>query len=265
MQNAVRGKDFFSLDEFHKRLQEKFWRLGYYYEIQRGSFTALKPSERAYYKGRVEYEYLVGDKFKNLIPALEATQAFAAGFKDKPAVALAGSDKLTPTGGDAYDAIFNDELKPTAKRFLFPYLVRLWAQSNGYGRAAKNAWRAHSVLFFVNTYFVIVTEIFKHQRILDTLEISIDEVPLEIWERIFREPELNLELLKLTDDILDRYFGDSKIADEAVGQEIRTFLRSQEKINKYKGILMRYINNIVLDSPKYSELLDTVKRVVVSK
>jgi hypothetical protein len=234
------------------------------WRYQRGAFTALNASERAYYKGIEEFEYLVDDKFKNLIPALEATQAFAAAFKDKPAVALAGSDKLTPTGGDTYDAIFNDDLKPTAERFLYPYLVRLWAQSHGYGRGA-NAWRAHSVLFFVNTYFVIVTEILKNQGVVDKLDIPIEEVPLDIWERVFLEREVNLKLLDLTDDILERYFLDSKIAEEAVGQDIRTFLRSQEKIKRYKSILMRYIDNFVLASPKNSDLINTVRHVVASE
>lgn len=59
-QNAVRGKDFYSLEKFHQKLQKEFKRLGYFYEIQRGSFASLRPSDKAKYSGISHYKYLVG-------------------------------------------------------------------------------------------------------------------------------------------------------------------------------------------------------------
>lgn len=255
-QNAVRGKDFFSLENFHKKLQRNFAKLNYYYEIQRGAFTSLKPSQKAKYVGNEKFAYLTSSQSKNVIPALEATQAFASAFKGIPAIAYAGSDKLTPTGS-AYDTIFDESLRPQARRFLFPYLIRLWAQNNGYGRGARGGWRAHSVLLFVHTYFLIVFEILKSRGLIDDLETDVESVDIIIWERLFLTSSLNQDLLYLTDDILERYFTDSKV-DEAVGQDIRKFLRSQEKLDRHKPILMKLITNIVLNSPRNQDLVDNV-------
>ncbi len=259
-QNAVRGKDFFSLEQFHKKLQKNFEKHGYYYEIQRGAFTALKASERSKYVGIEAFSYLVDNKFKNLIPASEATQAFAAAFRNVPAVAYAGSDKLTPSG-PAYDDIFDETLKPEAELFLYPYLIRIWAQANGYGRGATGGWRAHSVLFFVHTYFAILLEILRTRNVIDPLEVQTDKVPLEVWHKIFMDENLNLNLVSLVDDILERYFSDSKV-DEAVGQDIRKFLRSQEMLNRHNSILVRIIEIVALSSPRNAKLIDRVQQVV---
>jgi hypothetical protein len=259
-QNAVRGKDFFSLEQFHKKLQRNFERLGYYYEIQRGSYTALKPSEKARYCGIASFAYLVDSKFKNVIPASEATQAFAAAFKNIPAIAYAGSDKLTPTGS-SYDDIFDESLRPDPELFLYPYLIRIWTQGNGYGRGATGGWRAHSVLFFVHTYFNIVLEILKKLQIVDSLENSPIAVSTTTWETIFNNKDLNLEVLHLVDDILERYFTDSRV-DEAVGQDVRKFLRSQEIIDRHRSILDRLIQQIVVNSPRNAKLIASLEDLI---
>ena len=39
-QNAVKGLDFYALDEFQQQLKKRFKEYGYFYEIRRGSFIA---------------------------------------------------------------------------------------------------------------------------------------------------------------------------------------------------------------------------------
>lgn len=255
-QNAVRGKDFFSLEQFQRKLQKRFKHLGYFYEIQRGSFTALKPSERAKYVGKPELAYLVDEKFKNLIPALESVQAFASGFRQLPAIAYGVPYELAP-GGSWYEKIFEESLEPESKLFLYPYLIREWARNNGYSRGGEGGWRAHSALFFVYTYFTTVLEILKRIGVIDPLETSPEQISMSIWDALFCFSELNLELLYTTDEILDRYFSDSKV-DDAVGLDVRKFLKSQDTLTRYKGILIRLIEIVSSRKARLMEMFESM-------
>ncbi|MHB8752762.1 MAG: AIPR family protein, partial [Aggregatilineales bacterium] len=184
-QNAVRGKDFFSLDDFQKKLQRRFKSLGYFYEIQRGAFASLKPSERAKYEGIPELSYLVDVGFKRLIPALDATQAFASGFKELPVIAYSRPNEFAPPTGDWYDKVFEESLEPEPKLFLYPFLLREWAKKTGYGRGGDGSWRAYAALFFVWGYYKLVMEILKNRGYVKPLDILPEKVPMEIWDKIF--------------------------------------------------------------------------------
>jgi len=48
-QNAIKGKDFVSLDDFHKQIRLMLKNLGYFYEIQAGSFALLDRTEKSKY------------------------------------------------------------------------------------------------------------------------------------------------------------------------------------------------------------------------
>ncbi len=63
-------------------------------------------------------------------------------------------------------------------------------------------------------------------------------------------------LLNSTDDLLERYFGDSKVGD-AVGQDVRKFLRSQDQLEKHESILLRYADT-VSSSPKNRRLIEAL-------
>ncbi|MHB8626781.1 MAG: AIPR family protein [Aggregatilineales bacterium] len=245
LQNAVRGKDFFSLYEFHKKLQKRLKLFGYYYEIQRGAFTSLKPSDKNKYGGTPGFSYLVRDRFNNVVPALEAIQAFAAGFKALPGIAMARPNELTPTG-PYYDTIFNDDLEPEPKLFLYPYLIREWARNNGYSRGG-GGWHAYSAWFFVHAYYVLALQILKQKGFIDPLEESPENIPIPTWDKIFYSQRLNTMLLIAADDMLERYFSDSKV-DETVGQDVRKFLRSQDQLDKYRPILVRYADTLASSS-----------------
>jgi hypothetical protein len=130
-------------------------------------------------------------------------------------------------------------------------LIREWARKHGYSRGGEGGWRAHSALFFVYVYFVMVTEILKKQGFIDALETLPENVPMVTWDRMFYEGELNEQLLIVTDEILDRYFSDSKV-DEAVSLDVRKFLKSHETLTRYKSILLRLIELVVFSKRNQS-------------
>jgi hypothetical protein len=189
-----------------------------------------------------------------VIPALEAAQAFTAGFKQLPAIAARSSQELTPTGSH-YDRVFNKELQPEEKLFLYPFLLRQWARKNGYSHGG-DGWKAHSTWFFIYTYFFIVMEMLRKLKWIDTLEVSPLLVSTEYFDVVFYSEKLNAHLLQITDDVLSGYFIDSKV-DEAIGQDLRRFLRSQESIERFKPIMLRHID-AVLKRSDCLQVLDTL-------
>ncbi len=234
-QNAVRGKDFFSLEEFHRKLNSKFKRIGYFYEIQRGAFASLKASDKEKYKGIPELQYLAPQNFKNLIPASEAVQSYAAGFEQIPAIAYGYPYQLNP-GGKRHDDIFTDSLQPIPEIFLYPYLVRVWTKKYGYSQGGKGGWRAYSSIFFIYVYFLVALELFRQHEIIDSLETDPKNVNVNDWNLLFMESVLNSKLLEFTDGVLESYFIDSKVR-EAVDVDVRKFLKSHDTLNKYMPIV----------------------------
>jgi hypothetical protein len=165
-QNAIRGKDFFALEDFHSNLQYGFSNYGYYYEIQRGSFSALKPSERYQYTGVPGLSYLHSSSFNCMIPAMEASQAFAAAFRQMPGVAYGFATKLSPIG-EYYGTVFDEELNADPRWFLYPFLVKQWTKLDGYGKS-PGSWRVNATYFFVHAYFMLVTEFIKGTGVVNT-------------------------------------------------------------------------------------------------
>lgn len=253
-QNAVRGKDFYSLDLFQQKLRDRFASLGYYYEIQRGSYVSLKKSEKAKYAGIPELVYLAGDRFKNMIPASEAVHAYVAGIKQMPSVAYAKPYELTPNS-DLYKLVNDDgDLpQPDVRFFLYPYLIREWAKRNGYSRGGFE-WRAHSVFYFIYTYYLIAFMIIRQLGLVDELETSPSKVPAKIWDKLFYDAELNEYLLHATDAlILERFFEDYTV-EKAVGQDVRGFLKNQLTLDRHKLILESFIEKKIFRSKDKSFL-----------
>jgi hypothetical protein len=258
-QNAVRGKDFLSLEDLQQKLHTKFKKLHYYYEIQRGSFTSLKKSQRADYTGVPQLSYLVDRRFRNVIPALEAIQAYAAGYKELAAVAYANPNEFAPHQTH-YNVVFDTNLTPDPKLFLYPFLVREWANKTGYGRGGLGGWHAHAALLFVHGYYVLALRALNVLGLLDTFEMQPDKVATVIWDRIFFDSVVNESLLSLTEDVLDRFFSDSKVAD-VIGQDVRKFLRSQVELNRYIPIL-RQKAETVLNQAKNRKVLESLFQIL---
>lgn len=101
-QNAVKNKDFFSLEDFHRTLRARFQPLGYFYEIQSGSYDVLRDSQKAALKGDERFNYLGWVRRDFRIPAIEAAKCYAAAFLGEVSVCYANPGDVAP-GGSAYE------------------------------------------------------------------------------------------------------------------------------------------------------------------
>lgn len=204
-QNAIRGKDFVSLEEFHREIKITLESLGYFYEIQTGSFALLEPKERMKYKGSQEYNKYLSTTHKGNISSKDAIQAYVAGFKQNPTDAYGRPSTFMPTG-DKYKEAFPYDLQHDYRLFLYPYLVREYAKAHlNYGtREEGKEWKVNSTLFFVAIYFKLLA------RLLD-YEGDLTKMDLNKIEKIFKDFNLNEKILKLTDKVISEFMKDSQV------------------------------------------------------
>ena len=113
-QNSVRGKDLVSLMDFHKSIKSQLKNLGYFYEIQAGSFDSKTKSKQCSYDGDDTYNKYLPDNHKKVIVAKDAIQALVAGIEQRPTessikFSLKTSSYLLPLGrncaGELYDSV----------------------------------------------------------------------------------------------------------------------------------------------------------------
>lgn len=258
-QNAVRGLDFYALDGFQRDLQRKFEEIGYYFEIQRGAYIALDKIKKSKLKGIKEYSYLTTDKFKNVMPAKEVIQAFAAGIMQCPNVAYGKADELTPLGSK-WEEICNDKTRMMPlEHFLFPFLILKYIKTNmGYKHGASD-FRKSSSLLFLTTYYRVIMSIIG---MIDNKSYeSPTEINVDIYRKIIGEKNLNKEIMNLTNRILDGYFSDSKIEDDYVADNISVFLKTLSKSkNEPWYILMKRIKKGISNEEK---LITDIKKILM--
>ncbi|WP_046181185.1 AIPR family protein [Domibacillus tundrae] len=246
-QNAVKGLDFYALDEFQRNLRKRLKSYGYYYEIQRGAFITESRANQKSYEGYPEYNYLLenvkGNK-KFCLPAKEVIQAFTAAINLRPNIAYGRANELTPFGSE-WDKIVNEETKSMPlENFLFPYLLLKYAkESLGY-KPAANDFKKNSIFLFLSTYYMFITEVYN--KINGT---SFEE-PKELKDnglitKIIKDVALNKELLDLTHDILSNFFEDSSVEDE-IGDNRKGFVQNKmRRGSKFWEILERKIERTV--------------------
>ena len=241
-QNAVRGLDFYALDEFQHNLQDRFEKLGYYYEIQRGSFISLDKVKQSSYKGNTDYNYLLAEiksKKKFVLPAKEVIQSFTAAITLMPNVAYGRANELTP-GGNKWDEVMNDKTRGLPlEHFLFPYLALKYAKEElGYKSGAKD-FKVNSAFLFIATYSLLLTNLVNNFQ--ETKYETVDEVNVEILKAIFTNEDLNKQLFIITHGILKLFFQDS-IVEEAKRENLRGFIQNKmKKGTKFWTILERRI------------------------
>ena len=61
-QNAIKGKDYVSLEDYHIAIHSMLERIGYFYEHQQGSWLNLSSSEKAKFDGNEIYNKYLSDK-----------------------------------------------------------------------------------------------------------------------------------------------------------------------------------------------------------
>lgn len=262
-QNAVKGLDFYSLDHFQRELKRQFEKQGYYYEIQRGSYTAEKNRRKKgeQFKGHNQYNYLIKDfntAKKFVLPAKEVIQAFTAGIKMMPNIAYGRANELTPMG-KRWEEIMNEETKNyKVEAFLFPYLTWMYVKNTlKFNRTSEvDSYRKHAAFLFVATHFLLLLKLSNKINKTEKEYIGTDD--LELLKRIFSNQHINEFLLKVTNNTLKSFFRDSQIK-EAVGDDIRGFIQSQiSNRSKYWDILSNRldyeIEDSVLEEPEWEDI-----------
>lgn len=255
-QTAVTGKDFFALEEFHRQLKDRFFHLGYNYEIQRKARPMRKP------KGNEKYKYLFDDKFnkKNTIFAKDVVQTFAAGIHLMPAKARTIGNFVP--GGRYYGKIFNDDNTPIDPRYyFFPYAIMYYSK-NVLNHKNDNKLKSANLLF-ISFYFRILLEVFKRLRIVDNdKNILMDEkqqsIIIDSIDKIFIAKNINLKLIKTTEDTLKLFFKDSGIK-KRIKDNLPKFLKSTiESDEDVKSIIRDKIKDAVdeIDIEKIKLLLE---------
>lgn len=258
-QTAVSGKDFFALDEFHKKLKQRFSQLGYNYEIQKNSSF-----EKRQYSGYQEYSYLFDSKFLKdcKLPAKDVVQNFVAGFHQLPGMARNISN-IVP-GSKKYDEIFNDDTPEDPRVFLFPYAIMYYSKFVLKHNDDNN--KKTTNLMFVSMYFNLLGKILKDYSLINTYEdiLKFDNNIIDIIDSIFKNAELNKKLIQVVEEAQKYLFKDSEYKKQ-VGDNLPKFVKNsldkenirslinekiEEEYNDTKDDLMTYLDSCLVQFKK---------------
>lgn len=223
-QNSVKGKDFFALKNFQRSLKASIDSLGYFYEIQAGSFDMLSASEKDRLHGDGRYSHLKWSKRNYRVPAIEAAKCHAAAFHGKVSVCYANPGELAPNGS-LYDVIFPNDLPDEPEPFLLPFLLMKHAEQEfGYGASKGEAWRRRGRYMFVFTLFLLISEVLRRAgRLADGEELGPQQMPLV--RELVADEEMVARLVEAADQAMDGFFSDSVI-DKMVNDDIFAFLKN---------------------------------------
>ena len=116
-QNALRGRDFLSLEDQFRTLKEEMEHKGYFLQVQAGEYDALP----------------LHQKTIKMIEAFDALRFYAAAVLGKPTTAFGRSGEFTP-GGDEFERATNGI---TVDDLILPWLMAQEAIDLGYSAGAK--------------------------------------------------------------------------------------------------------------------------------
>ncbi|HUF52829.1 MAG TPA: AIPR family protein [Dehalococcoidia bacterium] len=155
-QNAVRGRDFLTLEDVFHQLREKLKERGYYLEVQTGEYGVLPKAEKERYPR------------DRLVNAFDALRFYGAGPLSRPHTAFGRSGDFTP-GGREFDGIM-DGL--TEDDLLVPWLIARHAEEMGYSVGAK--WHAtgddhrnQTRYFFLHCFFRAAAQTMRNTSQID--------------------------------------------------------------------------------------------------
>jgi len=206
-QNSVRGKDLVSLMDFHKSIKSQLKNLGYFYEIQAGSFDSRTKSQQSEYQGNSTYNNYLPENHKKVIVAKDAIQVLIAGLEQRPTESYSSPAQFLPRGSK-YDDVFNENLKDDYRLLLYPYLVKEYSKKIlKYGKRGGHKTKRYATLFYAAVYFRIL-----HKMIIGTKSGFKEDV--NKLEPIFRSFKLNGRILKLADIIVTKFLEDTVVDDE---------------------------------------------------
>ena len=213
-QNAVKGKDLIALEAFHTGIRAQLSRLGYFYEQQAGGWLFLKETDKAgAYTGHNIYRKYLPAEHENCISSSDAIQCMVAGIFQNPTKPYSSKASFMPYGA-SYSKIFNDRLEQDYRLLFYPYLIRSYSETIGYGQLdSQPTQKRYARLLFVTAYFKILFDF--------VLKKTIDEIKAEpkLLEPIFMNFDANKELLVFTESILEHYFGDAQYHYDSLNAE----------------------------------------------
>ena len=208
-QNAIKGKDYVSLEDYHIAIHSMLQRIGYFYEHQQGSWLNLPSSVKAKFSGDEIYnKYLSDKKEKCRIKDDTAIASMVSYFEQKPNDVYGGIGKYLPKGAK-YETVFDDELECDYRYFLFPYLIREYAKNElGYDRSnSQNRYKKYA-----QNLFVAVTARIIHKNIIgknDDFKKDISEL-----EKMIQNVGLFRKILKASDKVVTKFLEDSKVEEK---------------------------------------------------
>ena len=208
-QNAIKGKDYVSLEDYHIAIHSMLQRIGYFYEHQQGSWLNLPSSVKAKFNGDEIYnKYLSDKKEKCRIKDDTAIASMVSYFEQRPNDVYGGIGKYLPKGAK-YETVFDDELECDYRYFLFPHLIREYAKNElGYDRSnTQNRYKKYA-----QNLFVAVTARIIHKNILgknDDFKKDISEL-----EKMIQNIGLFTKILKTTDKVITKFLEDSKVEEK---------------------------------------------------
>ena len=208
-QNAIKGKDYVSLEDYHIAVHHMLGRVGYFYEHQQGSWLNLPSSEKAKFNGDEIYnKYLPDKKEKYRIKDDTAIASMVSYFEQKPNDVYGGISKYLPKGAK-YETVFDEELECDYRYFLYPHLIREYAKNElGYDRSNTH----DRYKKYAQNLFVAVTARIIHKNIIgknDDFKNDISEL-----EKMIQNVGLFTKILKVSDKVVTQYLKDSKVEEK---------------------------------------------------
>tara|TARA_B110000014_G_scaffold245807_1_gene218036 strand:+ start:194 stop:2008 length:1815 start_codon:yes stop_codon:yes gene_type:complete len=209
-QNAVKGKDLVSLEDFWKSISYQMeTRVGYFFEYQTGSWdSGLDAGEKSKFSGDDIFNQYLPVSHKKKLTAKDAIQTYVSYFKQNPTGAYQSISKFLP-GGAEYDKIFTEEMIEDYRTFLYPTLIMECAK-NEFEYGPKN--KVHPFKRYSTVFFVAVTGKIIHEHILETLDDFDNDI--DKLENIIKDVNLFKRILKLTDNIVTQVLASSNLDDE---------------------------------------------------
>ena len=199
-QNSVKGKDLISLQTFHKGIRGQLKEVGYFYEIQAGSWKFEENKRQAQYTGNDIFRQYFPSDHENFVPSPEAIQTMVAGLFQNPTKPYASQASYMPNGSK-YPDIFNSQILEDYRILFYPYLIKCYGEKLEYGlKNSRPELKRYTRLLFVSAYFKILFDF-----ILKTTPTEVRKNP-KILDPIFKNFEANEELLKFTDEAMQNYF-----------------------------------------------------------
>jgi hypothetical protein len=221
-QNAVRDKDFVTLDEgFHKWKQEMADRYGVFLEVQRGGWD----SQRALQKQNPRTH-----QFKESANAFDLLKVYGAGWLREAGRAFGRNASFVP-GGPLYRQIVEAKEEPFGVDDLYAaYLVQKSADSYDFGRGSKKSSRRQTRYLF----FMVVIDLLRDVL----LRSNKSSAPHELTQALIRlasNQDAWKELFDAAIDTVDEYLtqgGEDSVFSEPVFKERNSDLNAVLKWEK---------------------------------